>query len=68
MKLEDVAKRAGVGIATVSRVLNDRPGVKKSTMARVLRAVEELKYHPNLHASTLAKGESRTLGVRATRT
>jgi len=63
MNLQDVARRAGVGTATVSRVLNGSPGVKSSTRARVLRAVEELKYRPNLHARTLAGGRSRVLGV-----
>jgi DNA-binding LacI/PurR family transcriptional regulator len=63
MNLEDVAKRAGVGSATVSRVLNGNPGVKSSTRARVLRAVEQLKYKPNLHARTLAGGRSRVLGI-----
>lgn len=63
MKLEDVAKKAGVGKATVSRVLNGQPGVKKSTQTKILRAMEELNYHPNLHASTLAKGKSHTLGI-----
>src|SRR3954467_4128060 len=63
MKLEDVAPKAGVGKATVSRVLNNQPGVKKSTRTKILRAMEELNYHPNLHASTLAKGKNHTLGV-----
>jgi LacI family transcriptional regulator len=63
VSLQDVAKRAGVGMATVSRVLNRHPDVKSSTRARVLRAIEELKYRPNLHARTLAGGQNRILGV-----
>ncbi|MGA3027882.1 MAG: LacI family DNA-binding transcriptional regulator [Bryobacteraceae bacterium] len=63
MNLEDVARRAGVGSATVSRVLNGHPGVKSSTRAKVLRVVEQLKYKPNLHARTLAGGRSRVLGI-----
>jgi LacI family transcriptional regulator len=63
MKLEDVAKRARVSIATVSRVLNNAGPVKNTTRARVLKAVQELKYHPNIHARTLAGGRSRTLGM-----
>jgi len=63
MKLEDVAQRARVSIATVSRVVNDVGPVKNSTRARVLKAIKELKYHPNLHARTLAGGKSRTLGM-----
>jgi len=63
VSLQDVAKKAGVGTATVSRVLNGHPDVKSSTRARVLRAIEELKYRPNLHARTLAGGQNRILGV-----
>ncbi|MEO8657397.1 MAG: LacI family DNA-binding transcriptional regulator [Bryobacteraceae bacterium] len=63
MNLEEVAKRAKVSTATVSRVLNNIEVVKGSTRARVLKAVEELKYQPNLHARTLAGGKSHTLGV-----
>jgi DNA-binding LacI/PurR family transcriptional regulator len=63
MNLEDVAKRAKVSTATVSRVLNDVGLVKTSTRARVLKAVRELNYHPNLHARTLAGGKNRTLGM-----
>lgn len=63
MKLEDVAKRAQVSIATVSRVLNNADTVKNTTKARVLRVVRDLKYYPNIHARTLAGGRSRTLGM-----
>jgi DNA-binding LacI/PurR family transcriptional regulator len=63
MTLAQVAKRAGVSSATVSRVLNSATVVKTSTRARVIRAARELNYHPNLHAQSLARGHSRTLGV-----
>ncbi len=63
LSLADVAKRAGVSTATVSRVLNNPSVVKSSTRSRVMRAVAELKYHPNLHARTLAGGRSRTIGM-----
>jgi LacI family transcriptional regulator len=63
MNLEAVAKRAGVSTATVSRVLNNADMVRSRTRARVLKAIEELRYHPNLHARTLAGGKSKTIGV-----
>src|ERR1043165_1478518 len=63
MNLEQVAKRAKVSTATVSRVLNNASVVKTSTRVRVMKAIEELKYHPNLHARHLAGGKSRTVGV-----
>ena len=63
MNLEQVARRARVSTATVSRVLNNASVVKTTTRARVMKAIEELKYHPNLHARNLAGGKSRTVGV-----
>jgi DNA-binding LacI/PurR family transcriptional regulator len=63
MNLEQVARRAKVSTATVSRVLNNASVVKSSTRARVVKAIEELRYHPNLHARSLAGGKSRTIGV-----
>jgi len=63
MTLAQVAKRARVSSATVSRVLNSVSMVKNSTRARVMRAAKELNYHPNLHARSLARGNSRTLGI-----
>ncbi|MCG0278381.1 MAG: LacI family DNA-binding transcriptional regulator, partial [Thermanaeromonas sp.] len=43
----DVAKAAGVSIATVSRVLNGYPFVAEKTREKVLRAMQELNYSPN---------------------
>ncbi|HLJ46250.1 MAG TPA: LacI family DNA-binding transcriptional regulator [Bryobacteraceae bacterium] len=63
MNLEQVARRAKVSTATVSRVLNNASVVKNSTRARVMKAIAELRYHPNLHARNLAGGKSRTVGV-----
>lgn len=63
MSLEAVAKRAGVSTATVSRVLNGISVVKGSTRTRVMKAVTELRYHPNLHARSLAGGRNRTVGM-----
>src|ERR1700739_863169 len=63
MNLEEVARRAGVSTATVSRVLNNANLVKGATRSRVMKAIEELKYHPNLHARSLAGGKSRSIGV-----
>jgi DNA-binding LacI/PurR family transcriptional regulator len=63
MTLDQVARRAKVSTATVSRVLNNSGLVKSTTRARVLKAVEELRYSPNLHARSLAGGKSRSIGV-----
>jgi len=63
MNLEEVARRAKVSTATVSRVINNATVVKSSTRSRVMKAIEELRYHPNLHARNLAGGKSKTFGV-----
>jgi DNA-binding LacI/PurR family transcriptional regulator len=63
MNLEHVARRAKVSTATVSRVLNNAAVVRSSTRARVVKAIEDLRYHPNLHARSLAAGKNRTIGV-----
>ncbi|MTV25098.1 LacI family DNA-binding transcriptional regulator [Nitriliruptoraceae bacterium ZYF776] len=61
--MADVAAIAGVSQMTVSRVLNDRPGVGETTRERVLAAMREVDYRPNVAARTLVTGRSRTLGV-----
>ncbi len=63
MNLDSVAQKAGVSTSTVSRVLNNLDVVKSSTRTRVMKAAEELNYHPNLHARSLARGKSRILGI-----
>ncbi len=61
--IRDVAKRAGVGIATVSRVINGNPSVSEETRQRVLEAIEELNYTPNPIARRLSTGRTWTVGV-----
>ena len=51
--IKDVAKLAGVSVATVSRVLNDIDNVKPKTAKKVKKAINELNYHPNLLGRTL---------------
>ncbi len=65
MNLQEVAKRARVSTATVSRVLNGIDVVSETTRVRVLKVAAELDYYPNLHARTLAGGKSRTVGMIA---
>ncbi len=61
--IKDVARRAGVGIATVSRTLHNSPSLLPETAARVKEAIEELGYRPNTHAQSLASGRSHMLGL-----
>ena len=59
--IRDIAKRAGVSVTTVSRVMNDHPYVKEEKRERVLSAMKELKYTRNIQAVHLAKGYSNML-------
>ena len=61
--IRDVAKRANVGVGTVSRVLNDSPAVREETRQRVEAAIEALDYTPNPIARRLSTGQTLTIGV-----
>lgn len=61
--LKDVAKRAGVSVITVSRVINGADYVRAATHARVLAAIEELQYVPNQMASSLRSRQNDTLAL-----
>ena len=58
----DVARRAGVSIATVSRAVNNLDGLRPATRARVMAAVEELGYSPDAAARSLSSGAHATIG------
>lgn len=59
--LKDVAKMAGVSISTVSRVLNGKSCVNDETKKRVLDAVEQINYRPNIVSKSLKMGRSNTI-------
>ena len=61
--MKEVAKRAGVSPATVSRVLNKTHYISAATEKRVLDAVSELNYYKNVHAKRLATGQSDLFGL-----
>lgn len=61
--MTDVARAAAVSHQTVSRVLNGHPNVRPATRERVLTAIEQLGYRPNLAARALASGRSNQLGL-----
>ena len=63
--MSDVAALARVSLKTVSRVINEEPGVSSELRGRVVRAIEQLDYLPNLTASSLrrASGRSATIGL-----
>ena len=63
INIKDVAKSAGVSIATVSRVMNGLPTVKKENKARVQAAVKKLKFRPNVSAQRLASKSNNAIGL-----
>ena len=58
--IEDIAKKANVSIATVSRIINNKGSVKKETHQRVLEVMEELNFHPYTNKN-LASTKSSTI-------
>jgi len=63
MTISDVARRAGVTTATVSNVITRRVPVSEKTRKRVLQAIEELGYRPNLVARGLSQGKTLTIAL-----
>lgn len=63
LTISDVAKKCGVSVATVSRVMNGNYPVKAETKAKVLKVIKELNYIPNIQAKEFNKQKSTTVGV-----
>ena len=64
--IKDVAREAGVSIATVSRVLNKKGTVKEESVQSVLQAIERLGYHPNSIEKKKKNDSSKTIGLVVT--
>lgn len=63
INIKDVAREAGVSIATVSRVLNKLPTVKRSNKAKIDAVIKKLKFRPNVSAQRLAAKRSNAIGL-----
>ena len=63
MNIKDVARLAGVGVSTVSRVINNHPDVKESTREKVNKIIKESNYIPNNSARILKQNNSMNIGV-----
>ena len=63
MDIREVAKRAGVSTATVSRVVNRVPSVDPQLSKRVWKTIDQLGYYPNVQARALVSGRSRIFGL-----
>jgi DNA-binding LacI/PurR family transcriptional regulator len=61
--IADVAAASGVGVGTVSRVINGAANVREATRLKVLAVVEQLGYQPSHLASSLARGSARTVAI-----
>ena len=61
--IHDIARQAGVSVATVSRVINQQPGVGAETRARLEKLFAELGYSVNVQAQQLSTGRSKLIGV-----
>lgn len=61
--IKEVAKKADVSIATVSRVLNNANNVSEDIKKRVEKVIEELNYQPNSNARALKNSETKTIGI-----
>ena len=61
--IKDIAKEAGVSIATVSRVINEKDRVDPETRAKVQKAIKKSGFQPDLVARTMVMKESRTIGL-----
>ncbi|MFC5267203.1 LacI family DNA-binding transcriptional regulator [Kribbella qitaiheensis] len=61
--IADVARSAGVSMMTVSRVINDKPGVGKDTRERVRQVMKDLNFKPNTAARTLRTGRGNAVGI-----
>lgn len=59
----DVAKKAGVSIVTVSKVINNSETVRENNRQKVLQAMKELNYNPSAAARSLASGKTRVIGL-----
>lgn len=63
VSINDVAKRAGVAVSTVSKVLNNYPNVSEATREKVRKSVEELNYVPNMIASALSSKNNKRVAL-----
>ena len=63
MNIRDIARLAGVGVSTVSRVINDYPDVKDETREKILKIIKESNYIPNNSARILKKNNTNNIGV-----
>ncbi len=63
VRIQDIARLAGVSVSTVSRVINKLPSVSQENRIKVEEVIKKLKYKPSMIAQALAKGKVETIGL-----
>lgn len=63
MTIKDIARKANVSVATVSRVINEYKWVSPEVRARVQKVIDEENYRPNYNASVMATGKSNMIAI-----
>ena len=61
--INDIAKKVGVSLSTVSRVINGNASISEATKEKIYSAMNELDYHPNSIARNLASGSTKTISL-----
>ncbi len=61
--IKDIAQKAGVSIATVSRAMNQEEGLSSATREKVLTISRQLRYYPNLQARGLVGKKPEAMGI-----
>lgn len=61
--IKDIAKKVGVNPSTVSRVINGTASISEETKNKILEAMKEMDYHPNILARSLVNGSTFTIGL-----
>lgn len=61
--IKDIAKKVGVNPSTVSRVINGTAAISEETKEKIMAAMKELDYHPNILARSLVNGSTFTIGL-----
>lgn len=61
--IKDIAREAGVSIATVSKALNNKQNISNATANKIKKIAKALNYNPNVQARILKNGQSKTLGI-----
>ena len=63
IKIDDIAKLAGYSKATVSKVINNYPGIPESTREKIMKIIKKYDFEPNIQARNLAGKRDKVIGI-----